>query len=528
LSRLLSNVPLIKDAVKELFKKEGKSIGDFEVKWLKSGKPVLEGKDLGDVGVSLSHNGDFLIVIAGYGEQGCDVESIQQRTKNDWIEILGKEKYLILDKFEFYSNDLNVKGALFWSIIETSKKMTSVNEVEVIGIVNKRDVIISRIKSFNFDLDIISFNINPNKKMNILFSFGINVSRNTNVSEIEKISIAKRMGYDESVFKTDFDFNGPQGQPVYMKRIPITFKNNQNASRTVYFSNYFDWMGLVREYSLLPISKNLREILETGLWGMATNFVKFRFFKQLVSDDVLEIRLWLNRVSGQKKAVFDLKYDWLRVLPNNKLEEIATSDQRISWIKITGHGEGYVESLPESIQEFMDLMRPKEEIQELKIMSHQVDLGKEIIDCSRKRPLLSEQTFVTALEESNLVGNIYFSNYGKWLGKTRDLYFFEIMPKFYLGAQNIREFFCANCDINYLNEAMPFDKIKVKMFLNKVFENSLELYFEFYKDNSGGVEKRLAFASHTVIWGYNSKGEFVAEKLPQVIHNNLNLFVQSI
>jgi acyl-CoA thioesterase FadM len=332
------------------------------------------------------------------------------------------------------------------------------------------------------------------------------------------------MGYDESVFKTDFQFNGPQGQPVYSKRIPITFKNNQNASRTVYFSNYFDWMGQVREYSLLPISKNLKNILETGLWGMATNFVKFSFFKQLVADDVLEIRLWLNRVSGEKKAVFDLKFEWLRVLPNNKFEEIALSEQRISWIKITGHGEGYVDYLPESIQKFMDLMKPKEEIetQQSKLFLN-FSLNKEIKNYSRKGPLLSEQIFITALEESNLVGNIYFSNYGKWLGKTRDLYFFQFMPQYYLGIQNTKEFFCTNCEIQYLNEAMPFDKIKVKMFLNKVYETGLELYFEFFKENEDVMSKRLAFATHTIVWGAISEGVFMPEKLPKVLQSQFNL-----
>ena len=61
-----------------------------------------------------------------------------------------------------------------------------------------------------------------------------------------------------------------------IERFPVTFKNTQNIGKSVYFSNYFNWIGELREYSLYPIKDELTRLLETRKWGMATNHVKLK------------------------------------------------------------------------------------------------------------------------------------------------------------------------------------------------------------------------------------------------------------
>lgn len=505
--------PVIKSAIKELLEKDKKSFKNSKITWDKSGKPIVRVKSIQDIDVSVSHDGSFLVVVAGYGRQGCDIESIRKRDRNDWLGILGKNKNGLLEQMIVQGKDINRSGTAIWSAIEVFKKGdVLISRVEIVNENNNH--LIFKSPELDEKIQVIAFLVRNGKT---IFSLMINRENLSNVPDK-----AREIEYDNSVFKTDLQFNGPQGQPVYVKRFPVTFKNNQNASRTVYFSNFFDWVGQVREYSLSPIINELKDALQTGLWGMATNFLRIKFLGQLVANDVLEVRFWLERVSGQNNAVFDLKFDWLKVLPNNRFEKIAWSEQRISWIKITGHGEGHVAGLPIFMQKFMDFMKPKQipgrQPERPYLPKVNLDLGQEIASFAAARPLLSEQIFSTTLEESNLVGNIYFSNYGKWLGKTRDQYFFKIVPRFYLGNKSNEEFFCLDCEINHLAEAMPFDNIKVRMFLDRIYKKGLELYFEFFKELTTSPPKRLAFATHTVICGTNIDGNFRTTNLsPEVL-----------
>src|ERR1041385_3326426 len=121
------------------------------------------------------------------------------------------------------------------------------------------------------------------------------------------------LGYKKNVFKLDLMCNGPQNQLVYILRFPICYKNNQLVSQRVDFVNYFDWMGQIREYSLRPVTKKILKLTKGGEWGMATNSVKLRIFDLLRADDILEARLWLDKISGHNN-IYHLSFDWLRFL----------------------------------------------------------------------------------------------------------------------------------------------------------------------------------------------------------------------
>ncbi len=486
--------PLIKDAVEELFRKEQKPIKDFKIKWLKSGKPVIEGKNLKDIGVSVSHSGSFLMVVVGHGEQGCDVESIQERTKNDWIEILGKDKYDILERMMFEDGDQNKNGTVLWSAIEASKKIVLVNKVNVVDFYKQNSIYISKFKSPTHSLNIISFCINLIKGKNKIFSFGLNIPEPSNIhnkkeaiSNLSRFSVSKRLGYDDNAHEMQLDYSGPQGQVVYTKRFPVTFKSNQNLSRSVYFTNYAIWMGEIREYGLYPIMQKLAELTSSGGWGIATNYVKIKILGELWGRDTVEARLWMVKSFGIKDSTFDWMFEWRRVLPNGEYERVATSELRTTWVKITGHGEAKIEGMPNFIQEFMDSMRPQNNTQtileELPELIKDIYIGPLLLKkdvLSPQRYLINEELFKTSLEESNLVGNIYFANYAKWLGKTRDLYFQKIAPNYFKGIGEEGEFLALNCDIDHLQEAMPFDLIVVRMYIDSVYENGFDLFFRIF------------------------------------------------
>jgi enediyne polyketide synthase len=512
--------PLIMEAVTELLKRDKKAGGDFKIGWQKNGKPVVKGRNVKDIGVSVSHDGPFLIVVVGYKEQGCDVETLKERKNEEWLNVLGMDNYKIYKIAGKSGVNKDFVGTSIWGLMETIIKIEpGIHHKFLINKVTDNFIV------FNLDNDrskiVVTFSLKLTKgNSKVLTFFLIKTKNEINIDSSS--SLLKEMGYNEDAFKLKLEYSGPQGQPVYAQRFPVTFKNTQNLGKSVYFSNYFNWIGDLREYTLYPIKAELIHLLESGQWGMATNHVKLQILGTLKTDDIVEVRFWLKQISGDKNSVLDLIFDWFKILQNNELERVAFSEQRVSWIQITGHGKGRVEAFPEPINKFIYSMRPRTNFEnKQQDLSYPLNfkLGKNLSNYSINKPFLMEQFFNTSLEESNLVGNIYFANYGKWLGKTRDWYIFKILPKFYIGDQINKEFFCTNCEIYHLAEAMPFDKVKVKMFLGKIFENGIEFYFEFFKDN-----RRLAYASHQIIFGTGGGREFISEKLPpELLKNLLNM-----
>ncbi len=509
-------LPLIKKAAEEFLQKIGKPSVSVGVKWLKSGKPVLAGKNIPDVGVSVAHKGTFLLVVVGAGEQGCDVELDLKKPLSYWTSVLGRKKTDLLLrglKEGGVKADPDRYAAAFWCAYEAQKKSLGLDgELRLAESSDKGLVFRSAELDRKASLIVAAVGIGRDREMAVAFVVYKRVAA----------SVMETVGYREDIFKMGWDPAGPQGQPVFMQRFPVTFKNGQSLNRNVYFSNYFDWIGQVREYALYPVKQELTRLFKTGDWGMATNYVKLKVLGDLTTDDVVESRLRLHRISGYKDAVLDLMFDWFRVLPGGQHEKVAESEQRVSWIRITGHGEARLEGFPAPIRKFIDVLKPQEHISGPAAspgagLFRGSDIGKEVPiqgRHSRGDILLREDVVRTSLEDSNLVGNIYFSNYAKWLGRTRDHYFRELMPKHYQGKGENGEFICLHCDVYHLMEAMPFDRVKIRMHLKKAYESGLDLYFEFFKLLDDGKEIKIVHARHQVVFGAVLEGSFISRKLP--------------
>ncbi len=507
--------PLIKEAVIELFKRDKKLVGGFKIGWQKNGKPVVTGRSVKDVGVSVSHDGSFLLIMVGNEEQGCDVESIVKRTDHDWLVLLGEAKHKLLKVLVNKGMDADIAGALVWTGIETAKKISQdfSGDIEYLKS-NNQCVFFSA--ADRWQIIAVTTLLTSGKK--IVFSFATRMKGKSLEQESLGSKILSRMGYNKNIFGIDADGNGPQGQLVYIQRFPVTFKNNQSISRRVYFTNYFGWMGEVRETGLSPIMKRLTNLAETGEWGVATNSSSTKILGELQAHDVVEVRLWFEKVSGLKGGSFDTVFEWRKVLENNKFERVAISKLQSTWIQITGRGVAVSGDIPNFLRDFVDSMKPKfETIRPLPFLPETLkgfSQGEAILDSPKKGLLIFQESFKTALEDANLIGNIYFANYPKWLGRTMDAYFYKTIPEFFTGSPK-GEFLCLNCELEHLRESMPFDEIVVKMYLEEMFERGMNFHFEVFGPMKQGNLK-LAVARTSMLWvGRNLKLDPIVSEMPK-------------
>jgi acyl-CoA thioesterase FadM len=342
------------------------------------------------------------------------------------------------------------------------------------------------------------------------------------VEGAEPPSVADKYGFDPSVHALLISHDSPNGEPALTLRFPLTFRDCANLSRTLYFSHYSIWLGKLRELVIQPVYSELAREFASGRWGMVTNYSETRIFDAARADGVIEGRIWLDEVSGQFGSTQDLHYEWKRVLPDGRRERIAWSKMQATWVEILSHGVVEARPLPDYYQQYIESMKlvgsdPRAE--PLPATVDEIDLGVELFRVPPgpvNRALLAERVFGTALEDANLVGNIYFANYTLWTGRTRDHFFHDVAPEYYRGVGEQGELRCLYHRIDHLREAMPFERIAVRMSLEALHERGVRLRCDYFRVTPDGGREKLAHGQHVVGWFALADGSWSLTPLPEV------------
>ncbi len=95
---------------------------DSFVRWHATGKPEVTGSELNELNVSLSHDDDVCVAVAGVGPQGVDVLELQERSREDWKALLGDVRTAILDDLVARGDSEDLAGARIWAALEAVRK----------------------------------------------------------------------------------------------------------------------------------------------------------------------------------------------------------------------------------------------------------------------------------------------------------------------------------------------------------------------------------------------------------------------
>ncbi len=330
-----------------------------------------------------------------------------------------------------------------------------------------------------------------------------------------------------SLLRIDAEPNGPQGQSVFVHRFIPDFKTFANLNRSIYFSHFFNWMGLSREMSSIPVLDGIRELTETGRWGLVTNWSSIEVLGECRNRErIVEARMWCGKITGSKNSSATLNFDWVSRGPDQIEERIATGQMGFTWVEILDHGIVRPAEFPDYYKDFIASMVAKNDNKDTYVPAPEpyrtLSKGETLFTApqgpSSSVPL-AEKVYETGLFDANLVGNLYFGNYSIWMGKLRDEFFQNIVPQLYRGIGEDGELTCVKARIQHLREAMPFDKIRVSMAVKAIHSQGLDLYFEFFKDSEhGGAPEKLAIGEHSVIWAKNNEeGNKISADLPAKI-----------
>lgn len=94
-----------------------------------------------------------------------------------------------------------------------------------------------------------------------------------------------------------------------------------------------------------------------------------------------------------------------------------------------------------------------------------------------------EYRHTVGFAETNLVGNVYFTNYLSWQGRCRELFLLENAPDVLAELQQGLALVTVRVSCEFLNELVAFDQVAVRMRLTAHAQNRATMSFEYWRVN---------------------------------------------
>ena len=99
-----------------------------------------------------------------------------------------------------------------------------------------------------------------------------------------------------------------------------------------------------------------------------------------------------------------------------------------------------------------------------------------------------EYRHIITFQETNLVGNVYYTHHLDWQGRCREMFLREQAPEVIGELSSNLSLATVRCSCEYLAELMVFDEVIVRMRLSQMVQNRITLGFEYWRVKNGSEE----------------------------------------
>ena len=96
-----------------------------------------------------------------------------------------------------------------------------------------------------------------------------------------------------------------------------------------------------------------------------------------------------------------------------------------------------------------------------------------------------EYRHLVGFEETNLVGNVYYVNYLRWQGRTREMFLLEKAPDVLADIRDDLKLFTLKVECEFLAEIWAFDQLSIRMRLEDLTQTQIGFAFDYVKLHEG-------------------------------------------
>ena len=103
-----------------------------------------------------------------------------------------------------------------------------------------------------------------------------------------------------------------------------------------------------------------------------------------------------------------------------------------------------------------------------------------------------EYKHTVGFEETNLVGNVYYVNYVRWQGRTREMFLKTKAPEVLEDLRDDLKLFTLKVDCEFYAEITAFDELSIRLRLQELAQTQLEFSFDYVKQDADSGETLVA------------------------------------
>jgi enediyne biosynthesis thioesterase len=140
------------------------------------------------------------------------------------------------------------------------------------------------------------------------------------------------------------------------------------------------------------------------------------------------------------------------------------------------------------------------------------------------QPPAYEYRHVVPLEETNLVGNVYFAHYLRWQGHCRELFLRRHVPEVFAAIDRNVAVVTTRCSCEYFAELFAFDEVIVRMRAGEVVQSRITLIFDYWRVRDGR-EELVARGEQQIAWLTRVGDRFVPDRVPATLIAAIDEFV---
>jgi enediyne core biosynthesis thioesterase len=132
-----------------------------------------------------------------------------------------------------------------------------------------------------------------------------------------------------------------------------------------------------------------------------------------------------------------------------------------------------------------------------------------------------------SFEETNIVGNVYFTHYLRWQGRCREMFLHEYVPE--LMAEMGRTLALATTRVacTYYRELAAFDQVSIRMSAGALTPSRLTMVFQYIRLGARGEEELVAEGEQEVACMRRAGAAMEPAPLPQSLCDAVRLYMSS-
>ena len=503
--------PMLERALSAAAERHDLTATPLTIEWQESGNPTLAEVSPSVLDISLTHEDRICLCACGPGPVGCDLGVITARSKKTWNALLGENRSDLFNHLMHQGETMDTAGTRIWAALEALIKAGG-SSGQHLTIVRKNGdaVLLAGDDANGVSIQILTLTVHLTWGSPQILAVTVTAAAVERVPA--HLLTADYPGYEPLYETRPFEMieGGPQGQLVFVQRLPVTFQPSANLSRTIYFSNFIKWMGNTREASAWPVLAEMSEQFASGRWGGVTNYGHLKMLGEGRTSDQIEILMWVSDNSGPENSTMTLSYDFRKIMKGGGYQRLAFCRLQTTWVEILGPGEAKVAPYPAYYGQFIADMCPRVDAPDIpepldESLKHLFSTDDDPVLYKAPsgpvvHPIVREQTFETTLAHANLVGNIYYANYYDWQGQIRDRFFYEIIPETFQGIGEKGELLALESRVDHLREAMPFDRITLTLAVKELRTCSVTFHLDYFRQEPHGIRVKIAHGMHRAVW----------------------------